>query len=869
MSEKQPIYRKDYTPTDFTFKAVKLQFDLYESATRVCSDIEVVRNPKGDAKQKALQLYGDEVTLESVSIDDRALTEDEFSVNDEGLLIHAAPDSFNLKVSTIINPAANTKLEGLYFTDNLFCTQCEPHGFRRMTFFLDRPDVLASHFTTTLTADKGQFPVLLANGNLIDQGDLDEERHFATWHDPHPKPSYLFALVAGDLLCHDDVFTTMSGRDVRLKIYVEPGQLEKTEHAMQCLKDSMRWDEKTYGREYDLDIFMIVAVRSFNMGAMENKGLNVFNSVYILADPESATDNDYEGIAKVVGHEYFHNWSGNRVTCRSWFELSLKEGFTVFRDQSFTGFVTDETTKRMKDVSALRSRQFPEDAGPMSHPIRPDSYIEMNNFYTATVYEKGAEVIRMQYNLLGADKFREGTDLYFSRYDGQAVTCDEFVGCMADVSGLDMTQFKLWYSQSGTPALTVTDTFDAAKKQYQLHITQNTAPTLNQAEKHALHIPVSTALFNAKGQIIADTEQVLNLTQAEQTFTFENVAEKPVPSLLRGFSAPVKCTYDYSDDDLIHLLKHETNGFNRWEASQQFSVRVVFNVMAQAAAGETLVLPKNYADTFLGVLASEKDDRMRATLLALPTEMYLYDLMKTIDVDNFHTAYRFVKKALAETMRGSLITTYKACTPTGAYQYAPADVSRRALRNTCLGYLSCLDDADSQALVSEQFNSSDNMTEGFAALCAMVHSDHPERDAAIQTFYDKWHDEALVLDKWFSVQVSADRDDALETVKTLMKHEKFNFKNPNTLRSVVGSFCMGNLAQFHDASGAGYAFLGDQLRRLNTANPLIAARLITPLTHWRRFDAKRSVLMKQQLVELSQLGNLSGDLFEVIEKSLA
>ncbi|GJM07639.1 MAG: aminopeptidase N [marine bacterium B5-7] len=866
---KQAIYRKDYQPTDFIFGAVKLHFDLFESATKVSSDIEVMRNPKGNAKEKSLQLYGDDLALVEVKVNDEALPESAYTLNDIGLLIHDAPDAFNLKITTVINPADNTKLEGLYFADNLFCTQCEPHGFRRITFFLDRPDVLATSFTTTLVADKAMFPVLLANGNQIDQGEAEDDRHFATWHDPHPKPCYLFALVAGTLELLEDSFTTMSGKEVTLRIYVEPGFLGQTAHAMTSLKQSMTWDEQAYGREYDLDIFMIVAVRSFNMGAMENKGLNVFNNVYILADAETATDADYEGIATVVGHEYFHNWSGNRVTCQDWFQLSLKEGFTVFRDQSFTAHISDPTVKRIQDVNVLRSRQFPEDGGPMSHPIRPDAYIEMNNFYTATVYNKGAEVIRMQYHLLGEETFRKGTDQYFSQYDGQAVTCDHFVNCMADVSGIDMTQFKLWYSQSGTPSVTAKHDYDAKKQQFSLTLKQTIPSTAGQTKKQAMHIPISMTLLDAAGNSIPAATKVLSLKDTEQTFTFDGIKEKPVPSLLRGFSAPIKLDANYSDEDLMHLMLHETDGFNRWDAGQQLSSRIIFKLMKEADQSKWTV-PESYIHTLKHILCDDNlDKRLKATLLHLPSEIYLAEQMTVIDPDAIHAASNFMCEQLAEAFVSDFNGMYADNQSDSAYVYSNADVARRALKNTCLMYLGCLKNDEAHQLAMSQFESADNMTDSIAALRVLSHMPLALKSAAFDAFYQRWHHHPIVLNKWFALQAGADVPAVLDDIHQLMKHEKFSMKNPNTMRSVVGTFSLQNMAHFHAADGSGYAFLGEQLRQLNHINPLVAARLITPLTQFKRYDDKRQALMRAQLEDLQHIHKLSPDLYEVIEKSLA
>jgi aminopeptidase N len=782
-----------------------------------------------------------------------------------------------------IHPESNTALEGLYKSGTMFCTQCEAEGFRKITFYLDRPDVM-SKFTTTVSAEQHAYPVLLSNGNPIASGSEEGGRHWATWEDPFKKPAYLFALVAGDLWCVEDSFTTMSSREVALRIYVEPENIDKVQHAMDSLKRSMKWDEEVYGREYDLDIFMIVAVNDFNMGAMENKGLNIFNSSCVLAKAETATDAAHQRVEAVVAHEYFHNWSGNRVTCRDWFQLSLKEGFTVFRDSEFSADTHSRTVKRIEDVAYLRTHQFAEDAGPMAHPVRPDAYMEISNFYTLTIYEKGAEVLRMIHTLLGPQLFRKGSDLYFERHDGQAVTCDDFVKAMEDASGIDLTQFKRWYTQAGTPRLDVSEAYDEAAQTYSLTFRQSCPATPGQSEKLPFVIPVALGLLDAQGNELPlrlqgesaaqGTSRVLSVTEAEQTFTFEGVTEKPLPSLLRGFSAPVKLHFPYSRDQLMFLMQHDSDGFNRWEAGQQLSVQVLQELIGQHQRGEALSLDQRLVTALRTLLEDESlDQAMVAEMLSLPGEAYLTEISEVADVEAIHAAREFARKELASALFAPLWARYQAnrevskATP---YVAEAAHFARRSLQNIALSYLMLSEKPEVLAACVDQFDSADNMTERLAALAVLVNSPFEvERSQALASFAEFFKDNPLVMDQWFSVQAGCPLPGGLERVHALMQHDAFTLKNPNKVRALIGAFANQNLINFHRADGAGYRFLADQVITLNALNPQIASRLLAPLTRWRKYGAVRQALMKAELERILASGELSSDVYEVVSKSLA
>jgi aminopeptidase N len=870
-------YLKDYRPPDHRILTTNLQFDLDEERTLVKSLLIVQATYDPGRESRPLRLDGRDLELLSVSLDGRKLGPGEYMLDEESLTVPGVPGQFTLEVETAISPKNNTALTGLYTSGANFYTQCEAEGFRRITYYLDRPDAMA-RFLTTIVADKAKYPVLLSNGNLIDSGELRDGKHFAKWHDPSLKPAYLFALVAGDLARIEDRFRTMFGREVALQIYVQHHNKDKCGHAMESLKKAMQWDEEQYGREYDLDLFMIVATDDFNMGAMENKGLNVFNSKYVLAKQETATDADFQGIMGVVGHEYFHNWSGDRVTCRDWFQLSLKEGFTVFRDQQFMEDMTSKGVKRISDVNILRTHQFREDSGPMAHPVRPDSYVEINNFYTLTVYNKGAEVIRMMHTLLGPARFRKGTDLYFERHDGQAVTTDDFVKAMEDASGVDLAQFKRWYNQAGTPELQVSRTYDAKARTLTLTVKQTCPPTPGQAEKLPFHIPLAVGLLGPDGRDLPLTlanekgglsSGVLELRKAEETFVFADLPGEPVPSLLRGFSAPVKLKMDRSDDEIMFLMANDTDEFNRWDACQQMAVKTVLALVREHQAGKELVLNSRFIDAFRKTLENTTlDHGFLAVALILPAETYLAEFMDEIDPTAVHEARRFVVRTLASRMKDDFLELYTALRDDGPYRLDPASVGKRSLRNVCLGYLTELDTREMRLLCVEQFHKGSNMTDVIAALASLANLDCQERQDALAGFYEKWKQDPLVMDKWLAIQAGSSLPKTLDNVKALTKHPAFSLKNPNKVRALIGAFS-ANAARFHDEGGDGYAFLADAVLQVDAMNPQIAARLASAFTMWKRYDAARRALMKAQLERILAAPGLSKDVHEIATKSLA
>ncbi|QZI68059.1 aminopeptidase N [Pseudomonas protegens] len=885
MRTDQPkmIYLKDYQAPEYLIDETHLTFELFEDHSLVHAQLVMRRNPARGAGLPPLVLDGQQLELLSVSLADQPLRADDYQLDDSHLTLHPTSASFILDTSVKIHPESNTALEGLYKSGGMFCTQCEAEGFRKITYYLDRPDVM-SKFTTTVVAEQHSYPVLLSNGNPIASGPGEEGRHWATWEDPFMKPAYLFALVAGDLWCVEDSFRTQSGRDVALRIYVEPENIDKCQHAMNSLKKSMRWDEETYGREYDLDIFMIVAVNDFNMGAMENKGLNIFNSSAVLARAETATDAAHQRVEAIVAHEYFHNWSGNRVTCRDWFQLSLKEGFTVFRDAGFSADMNSRTVKRIQDVAYLRTHQFAEDAGPMAHAVRPESFIEISNFYTLTVYEKGSEVVGMIHTLLGAEGFRKGSDLYFERHDGQAVTCDDFVKAMEDANGVDLTQFKRWYSQAGTPRLAVSEFYDAAAKTYSLTFRQSCPQTPDKVEKLPFVIPVELGLLDSKGAGMAlrlsgenaaqGASRVISVTEAEQTFTFVDIAEHPLPSLLRGFSAPVKLSFPYNRDQLMFLMQHDSDGFNRWDAGQQLAVQVLQELIAQHQQGQALVMDERLVTALGTVLADDSlDQAMVAEMLSLPGEAYLTEISEVADVEAIHAAREFARQQLADSLFDALWKRYqtnRSVSKATAYVAESEHFARRALQNIALSYLMLTHKPEVLAAAIEQFDSADNMTERLTALAVLVNSPfEAEKAQALAVFAENFKDNALVMDQWFSVQAGSPLPGGLERVKALMQHPAFNLKNPNKVRALVGAFAGQNLINFHAADGSGYRFLADLVIQLNGFNPQIASRQLAPLTRWRKYDSARQALMKGELERIRASGDLSSDVFEVVSKSLA
>ncbi|MDX1655019.1 MAG: aminopeptidase N [Candidatus Competibacteraceae bacterium] len=861
--QPKTIHRQDYTPLGYRIEQVELRFHLGEEGTRVDARLRVVRTA-----DRPLVLDGVELELLSLTLDGRPLEEDQYRLDEASLTLLDPPQAFTLALSTRIHPQANLSLEGLYQSGGNFCTQCEAEGFRKITYYPDRPDVL-SEFTVTLVADRARYPVLLSNGNLIDRGEGDDGRHWATWHDPFPKPSYLFALVAGRLELLEDTFTTASDRTVALKLYVEPGHLDQCQHAMASLKKAMAWDEQRYGLEYDLDVYHIVAVSDFNMGAMENKSLNLFNTKYVLAKPETATDSDYQGVEGVIGHEYFHNWTGNRVTCRDWFQLSLKEGLTVFRDQEFSAdMLGAAAVKRIEDVRLLRTHQFAQDAGPMAHPVRPDAYIEINNFYTVTIYNKGAEVIRMMQTLLGREGFRRGMDLYFARHDGQAVTCDDFVAAMADANGADFGQFKRWYSQAGTPELEVDDHYDPQTQVYLLTVRQHCPPTPGQPHKEPLHIPLAVGLLGPDGvelPLEGRDGTVLEVREAEQNFRFEAIAARPVPSLNRHFSAPVKLRYPYSPQQLAFLLAHDRDDFNRWEAGQCLAMKAILSSLEGEEAVDRAIL----VEAFARVLTDpDLHPAIKAELLTLPGESYLADQMVVVDVEGLFQARTRLRLDLGQALREPLLEAYREAQQGGSYRLDAQSMGRRALKNRCLDYLMRLDDPRLLELGVQQFEQAGNMTDRIGALGVLADLDRPQRGPALATFYEQWRGEPLVVDKWFALQATSSVPDTLDRVKELLDHPAFTLKNPNKVRALIGAFAQGNPVRFHDTSGAGYAFLADRILELDPFNPQIAARLSGALTRWRRYDPHRQALMRQQLERLLAAPRLSPDVYEIAAKSL-
>ncbi|OEE79435.1 aminopeptidase N [Vibrio genomosp. F6] len=861
----QAKYRKDYQSPSHTISDLDLTFDLHDNATLVTAVSQV----KQQLDSTTLNLEGDNVELKSISVNGEEWSD--YTIHPASLEIANLPSEFELVIVTLIDPEANSALEGLYKSGGAFCTQCEAEGFRRITYYMDRPDVLAK-FTTTVIADKAQYPFLLSNGNRVDEGEIEGGRHWVKWQDPHPKPAYLFALVAGDFDVLRDKYTTKSGRDVALEIFVDKGNLDRASHAMVSLINSMKWDEERFDLEYDLDIYMIVAVDFFNMGAMENKGLNIFNSKFVLANNQTATDADYLGIEAVIGHEYFHNWTGNRVTCRDWFQLSLKEGLTVFRDQEFSSDLGSRAVNRIGNVRTIRGPQFAEDASPMSHPIRPEKVIEMNNFYTLTVYEKGSEVIRMMHTLLGEVGFQKGMKLYFERHDGTAATCEDFVAAMEQASGVDLTQFRLWYSQSGTPTLRVESDYDAENKTYSLTVEQSTEATHEQKEKQALHIPFDIELYSASGEPITlqcngeKVHNVLDVKQDKQIFVFENVTEQPIPSLLREFSAPVKLEYDYSDDELIFLMVNARNEFARWDASQMLLGKYIRTNIDNVQQGKGVELPESVIDAFRGVLLNEElEPAFISEVLSLPNHNEVSGWFKQVDVDAIATVLKEMKVTLAQNLNDELSATYHSLKQ-DEYTIEHAAIGKRSLRNTCLAFLANNENGD--ALVVEQYNSANNMTDTIAAMSAANAAQLPCRETLMQDYSDKWKHDGLVMDKWFALQGMNPASNALDNIKVSMEHSAFSLKNPNRTRNLIGSFLNFNAVQFHAKSGEGYQFAGEILRELNSSNPQVASRLIDPLLKYRRYDQQRQDLIKVELEKLKAMDNLAKDLFEKVTKAL-
>jgi len=872
------VLLKDYAPPSHLIDSIELTVRLGDEVTEVSSRLTGRRNPASGGGPADLHLDGEDQELVAVRVDGRTLAPGDWSGDDDGIVIPSVGDSFTIEIEGRIRPQDNTRLEGLYQAGGMYCTQCEAEGFRRITYFPDRPDVMAV-YTVRIEADKARFPVLLANGNRIETGDLDGGRHFAVWHDPFPKPAYLFAMVAGDLMVDRDSFTTRSGRKVALEIYVEPGNEGRTGHAMDSLKRSMAWDEEVFGFEYDLDVFMIVAVSSFNMGAMENKGLNIFNDKFILADLDTATDTDFQRIEAIVAHEYFHNWTGNRITCRDWFQLSLKEGLTVFRDQEFSSDVHDRGVKRVGDVRLLRAMQFPEDGGPTAHPVRPDSYIEINNFYTVTVYEKGAEVVRMIHTLLGADRFRNGMDLYVERHDGQAVTCDDFVAAMQDASGVDLSRFKRWYAQAGTPKVTADWRYDEAARRLTLELSQKTSPTPGQPDKEPVVIPLRTALVGANGQRLpltvdgreAGEETVLVLEDAARIVTFDDVPPGAVPSLLRGFSAPVKLNAAWSDADLTFLAGADDDPFSRWEALQTLASRAVLSMVDARRSRKTVPLDGAVIDVVRDGLTDERlEPAFLAELLTLPGESMLGQAMEIWHVDEVHAARAEAIRTLGDGLFDRWQDLYdRLSAETAADDLSTAAMGRRALRNRALHYLVASGRPEGRARAAAQVAAAASMTDMMGALGALNDTDCPERVAGLKAFHDRWQDNPLVLDKWFSLEAMSTLPGTLDRVRELQNHPRFDGANPNRIRSLIGGFAMGNPVRFHALDGSGYAFIADKVLAIDAINPQVASRLCQSLVRWRRFDRTRGEAMTTALRRIVQQPNLSKDVYEIASKGLS
>jgi aminopeptidase N len=873
----QTIYRNDYTPPAYLVDTVELGFDLDPARTIVASRLTMRRNPDSDRAE--IELYGENLELVALRMNGKPLGKRDYRIDGNLLRIANPPQDVTLEIETITAPEKNTTLNGLYVSNGSFFTQCEAEGFRNITYFPDRPDVMAK-FTVMLRADKQKYPVLLSNGNLIEEGELDDGRHFAKWEDPFKKPSYLFALVAAQLVCQEETFRLKDGRDALLQVWVEDGNLDKTDYAMQSLKNSIRWDEERFGLELDLDRFMIVAVGDFNMGAMENKGLNIFNTKFVLANPRVATDVDYAGIEAVVGHEYFHNWTGNRVTCRDWFQLSLKEGLTVFRDQEFSadmiGTDSGRAVTRIEQVRTLRQAQFPEDAGPMAHPVRPDSFVEINNFYTVTVYEKGAEVVRMLQTLVGRDGFRKGMDLYFERHDGQAVTCDDFRNAMADANQRDLTLFERWYSQAGTPIVKASTQYDADAKTYSITFTQSCPATPGQPKKLPFHIPIAVGLLGADGRDMPLGQEgangstaVLELTEETQTFNFTGVGEQPTPSILRDFSAPVVLEYGYTDEELLHLFSHDSDPVNRWEAGQRLAMARLLKLTSAVASGGKLELDDTFIDAMRKILTDDGlDPSFREQALLLPSETMIAEQMSVVNPQAINAARKFVRATIGTKLRTELMQQYLANMTPGEYSPDALSAGRRGLKNLALSYLAAAPDADAIELAQAQFDNAGNMTDRVAALIGLIHAGADSAAPALQAFYSDFEKEALVIDKWFAMQAAAPATD-VKAVRELMKHRAFSLKNPNRARSLIFSFCGANPAQFHAPDGSGYAFWAEQVIALDALNPQVASRLARSLDRWRRYAPALQGQMKKALQKVAGGKKLSNDVREVVSKALA
>jgi len=863
ISAPQPIFARDYRAPDYRIAQAYLEVTLDAHATRVLARLDIEARDPAAAPLPPLRLDGENMQLAAIRMDGASLPADAYKTDAKYLTLHAPKARFRLEVETLIDPGANTALEGLYLAGGLYCSQCEPEGFRHITYFIDRPDNLTI-FRTRIIGDKKTCPVLLSNGNMTASGDLPDGRHWAEWHDPFPKPSYLFALVAGDLACVRDSFTTQSGREIDLRIYVDPGMEDRSAYAMDALKRSMRWDETRFGLEYDLDIYMIVATIHFNMGAMENKGLNIFNSKYVLARADTATDADFAGIERVIAHEYFHNWTGNRVTCRDWFQLSLKEGLTVFRDQEFCADQRSHAVARIEDVRALRARQFAEDAGPLAHPVRPESYIEINNFYTATVYEKGAELVRMLQTLIGREAFANGLQAYLRQHDGTAAAIEDFVSAMEQAGGKSLTQFCAWYAQAGTPEISVEEIYDAAAQNYALTLTQNMP---GKPDCPPLHIPVAFGLLDQDGAEIPGAARVLELTGAQQTFHFKGIPAKPVSSLFREFSAPVIVKTPSASGAQAFLLAHDTDPFNRWEAGQQYALRLLSDNAARISRDEQPRQDPHFIEALAALLRDTALEKaFVAAILTLPPEQEIARRMDVINVEAVHIARQTLRREIATALHEPLLAIYHANDSNRPYSPDAAEAGRRALRNCALAYLTA--GGAMTDLAMAHYRSARNMTDSIAALSILAHADAPERMQALEDFYTRWRDDPLVLDKWFTAQALSHLPDTLAQVTALLQHPEFSFENPNRVRSLIGAFCHSNQRHFNAAGGSGYRFFADQVLTLDKINAQVASRLLTAMDQWRRFDATSQVHARAALTRIVNTPGLSPNVYEIGAKTL-
>lgn len=881
MKKPEITYLKNYQPPLFLVDSIDLTIDIFEDITTVHSQLKVRKSPEMPSSSNDFVLNGENVELVSIIRDGSKLEADAYQITEETLTVLSNPDAFALDIICQIKPQENTALEGLYKAEGIFLTQCEAEGFRRISYFPDRPDVM-SRYQCTIQADKKTYPILLANGDLVKKGDLDQDRHFATWVDPFPKPSYLFGMVAGDLACREDYFTTKSGRKVLLQIFVEPENIDGCDHALRSLQKAMKWDEDVFGLEYDLDQYMIVATNSFNAGAMENKGLNIFNAKYVLAKPETASDADFRNIEGVIAHEYFHNWTGNRVTLNNWFQLSLKEGLTVFRDQEFSSDAGSRAVQRISFVQSLKAFQFPEDAGPMAHPVRPESYIEMDNFYTATVYEKGAEIVRMIYILLGKDNFRKGMDLYFKRFDGQAVTVEDFVKAMEDAASIDLSRFRYWYSQAGTPEVTVERSYDNTNQTYALTFSQQIPDTPGQTDKKPMPIPVSMALYDKNGQELlldleggdpasVNKEKVINFSDTKETFTFCHITEEPVPSLLRGFSAPVNLNINYSIDEIIFLMANDNDSYNRWSITRKLLSDTVLKLVAAIQQNNKLMVDHRIIEAFQKTLVNPNIDKeLIALALTIPSESELGDLMAKIDVDAIHMAREFLLDTIGNTLIDDFKTVYKANQEYGPYLIDQDSIAKRRIKNLSLSYLARIKKADQKLdnFIFEVFKFANNMTDELAALSVLVNLDDDWGQKALSMFYDKWQDDPLVMDKWFAVQAGSKLPGTLEKVRKLMDHPKFSLTNPNKVRALLSTFCATNPWNFHLRDGQGYALLSESVIKLDKINPSIAARGASYFNQWKKYDPIRKAMMKDHLNRILETKGLTKGTYEIVTKAL-